>query len=821
MFENNNKAIVRKITGRTLRSDKRRNFFIIAAIALTTFLIASVFSVGTSFHETINMSEKRLQGSVSNMGFGAPTAEQLEKIYTLDYIKTVGIGAYIAHTYDFPKLHNETRDRLDIGFVDKTQWEEMFSPAYTNIVGHYPEQENEIMLSRYMLNGMGIENPSIGIKIPFTYIVNGTEEAKSETFILSCIYTEYSFSGMGGGGGIAVWTSRAFVEKYGKLTPENTIINIIFKDRGHIDEYIEKLKQDLPFYENQPYIQSPAFDDNSLSAVTYIAILTITVFLMLTGYLLIYNVMYISVSKDVRFYGMLKTIGATPKQIRRIVVGQVLRLCLVGLPAGCAVAAVVSLWVVPSIITSSSDMPVVVSFSPLIYLGAIVFAVLTALFGAATPAKKAARISPVEALKFTGEEIQKQGVRSSVNGRPYKMALRNIFRDRKRAAIVILSLLLGIIVFTSVMTIIASLDIEYRLQNEYDYDFVIITSGRGSFGLDEDFINSAKSLDGVTEAGSTMQGVAELLYASDLVQLIDFNAEDVFISAYGIDRITLDQINKTLPEPIDAEAFERGEIALINTPHTDESVIDALTAGSVLSIKSGKSDVSVTVGSVSDATVQTAGHFGFYGDYANLGIIVSNTLLRQIFMPTPQFAAPPFVRLEMNVNDGMDEQVFNALNGMINPLETVMTSRFGARIAMQDAQMALYVLGGGISAILGFIGIFNFINVMSVGVMTRKREFATLESIGMSKKQMRSMLRNEGLGYAVITIVCALTVGNIMTYGLFLLFKRVADYAKFTYPLIPCMAVFSIIIAICLITSEIAYESISKSTLVERLREAE
>ena len=823
-MRNNNQAIVRKITKNALRSDKRRNFFIIAAIALTAFLIASVFSVGVSYYETINTSEKRLQGSVSNFAFGAPTAEQLEKIYTLDYVKAVGIGAYVAHTYDFPKLHNSVRDRLDIGYVDKTQWEEMLLPAYTNIVGNYPERENEIMLSRYMLDGMGIDNPGIGMEIPFTYIVNGTEEVKSETFILSCIFTEYSYSGMGGGGGIFVLTSRAFAEKHGKLTPDNTVVNIIFNDGRNAGEYIERLKQDLPFYENQRYTQSPAFDDNSVGATTYMAIFTITAFLILTGYLLIYNVMYISVSKDVRFYGMLKTIGTTPKQIRRVVIGQVLRLCLVGLPAGCTAAAAVSFWVVPAIITSSSDMPVVVSFSPLIYFGAILFAVLTALFGAVTPAKKAARISPVEVLKFTGEEIRKQRVHSSANGKPYKMAVRNIFRDKKRSTIVMLSLLLGIIVFTSIMTIITSLDIEYRLQNEYDYDFSVRV--RGILSLDEDLINNVKALDGITETGITMLGPAELVYSSALEQIIDFSEENFPFTIMSIDPITFDRINKTLSEPMDRETFIRGETALINTraAYTDELIANALTLDSILNIKKGEDEIAVvSVGGVSsDNSLAPGVGMGFtYSNGVDLAMVVSNDLYSQVFSPIPGLSKPYIVRIDMNVKDGMDEQVFNALDGMINSHEISVISRFEARKAMQDAQTAMYVLGGGISAILGFIGIFNFINVMSVGVMTRKREFATLESIGMSKKQLRSMLRNEGLGYALITIVCALTIGNMMTYGLFLLFKRAVDYTEFTYPVVQCVAVFAVIAAICLITPAIAYNGIGRMTLVERLREAE
>ncbi len=110
---------------------------------------------------------------------------------------------------------------------------------------------------------------------------------------------------------------------------------------------------------------------------------------------------------------------------------------------------------------------------------------------------------------------------------------------------------------------------------------------------------------------------------------------------------------------------------------------------------------------------------------------------------------------------------------------------------------------------------------MSVGVVSRKPEFATLESIGMSKKQMKSMLRNEGLGYAVITTLISVSLGSVISCGIFELFKKTFVYANFTYPLIPVFILYAAITLICLITPEVAYRGISKMTLVERLREAE
>ena len=819
-MRNNNKAIIKKITGRALSSDKKRNFFIVAAIILTTFMIASVFSIGVSYYESINMHEKHMQGSVSHMAFSSPTQEQYFKLYSLDYVKTIGLGVLVAQTDDVPELPG-----LDITYVDKTQWEEMLCPAFTNIIGRYPEHENEIMLSRHILGAMGISEPEVGMEIPLSYTINETNEVKTETFKLSCIYTEYSHITQNS----LIFTSPAFALNSGKLMHENMIVNIIFKNSNLVSENIEILKNDLAFAENQEYTQSPAFNNNYGNITTYAAWIAVVVFMMFTGYLLIYNVMYISISKNVRFFGMLKILGTTPKQVRRIVIGQILRLCLIGLPVGCAASAVVSLLIVPAILSNSGgfDMGTVVSFSPVIYIGAILFAGLTALIGAAAPAKKAANISPVEAMNFTGGKTNSLSVHLSANGKPHKIAFRNIFRDRNRAVVVMLSLFLGVVTFTSIITIVVSMDIDKLVDSRYDYDFSFSANNFTTFALSDGFVNEVKEMPGVKELAVTSFDFVELSYSEKLEKYIDWSCEkygltkdeavkdNMFMWASaikGIDPLTLHEINKTLSVPIDTEAFERGEVILINVSHAD--LANCFTDVTELNLKFDSNGNSLHV-PIDGVVFYERAAVGNIITLSDMEILVSNTFLRKYSSESR------ILYLDINVESGHDEQVYNTLDKAINPAEVSMDSRFAGRKALQEAKTVMFILGGGVSAILALIGIFNFINVISVGVMVRKRELAALESIGMSKKQMRSMLRNEGLGYAIITLLFSMTFGNLIVFALFRLFKNIADYAQFTYPFAPVAVICAVIVMICLITPEVAYSGISKMTLVERLREAE
>lgn len=473
---------------------------------------------------------------------------------------------------------------------------------------------------------------------------------------------------------------------------------------------------------------------------------------------------------------------------------------------------------------SGIDTGTVFSFSPFIYIGTIVFSLLTAWLGAITPAKKAASISPMEALHYIGEYASNKKVKYAMKGKMYRMALRNIFRDKRRAAIVMLSLFLSITVFTSVMMVVNSINIDNYINSEYDYDFFFTSDMTKSYFLNEDFVEKVQKNAGVKTTSVTRIGSVELRALESLSTYAEWIAketgvavdtvvmEESFFNTHtikGIDMVRFDELNATISVPIDRESFERGEVAMINV--TKEELLNCFDDVTNLEIKRGADDEykSLTVGGIVNIS-STQADTSF--QYSDMEILVSNEFLEQ-YMEQPKILS-----LGINAESKYEEQLYHTFKEFLAEEGISMTSRYEGRKAMQDAKIIMLVLGGGISFILGFIGIFNFINVMSVGVMTRRHEFATLESIGMSKKQLRSMLRYEGIGYAVITLFFAASAGNLMGYGIFRIFQNIVNYAIYDYPFTPVFAVYVVIILICLVTPELAYRSISKNTLVERLR---
>ncbi|MFA9381105.1 MAG: ABC transporter permease, partial [Acetanaerobacterium sp.] len=197
-------------------------------------------------------------------------------------------------------------------------------------------------------------------------------------------------------------------------------------------------------------------------------------------------------------------------------------------------------------------------------------------------------------------------------------------------------------------------------------------------------------------------------------------------------------------------------------------------------------------------------------------VLISNALMRE------WFREPIVSKIDLDVSGDYEQNALIALRQIMGKdYEISLTSKMEAMEELNSAKTVLLVLGGGIALVIALIGILNFVNVMSVGIMVRRQELAMLECVGMSRKQVRKMLVGEGLEYAIITLLLVFTAGNALTFGIYKLFSRQVDYAVFTYPCLPILITALIILIICITTPEMAYRSINRATIVERLRQAE
>jgi len=819
MFPNTNKGVIKKMIRRSLKANRSRNRYVILAIVMTTWLITSVFSIGLSYIKSFEMEQQKMMGTKADAALTNPTDEQLAQLKQLPYVKEIGLNTKAAEIVS----PNGDELKANMHLYDAVEWEIMKSPLMGNKINLYPQQRNEIIVPTWILEQMGIEEPEVGMPLNLTYRTADSEtaEERTEPFILSGWYTDYTQLRLGEPGVILV--SAAFVEQLSDSGAER-MASIAFDNGSRTMSNIEQLERELKLGQGQHVISYSQGSDNSSKASTYAGIALISAFIMFSGYLLIYNVLYISVSNETKFYGLLKTIGMTRRQVKRMVNGQAIRLSCIGIPIGLAAGAITSLVAVPLAIgVFALETDVEISFHPVIFAGSALFSWITVMAGYRKPARIAAKISPVEASKY----VRASGKKSRGGSKLYRMAIRNIFRDKKRALTVFLSLFLGLTTFLTINTLILSMDTKNFVASYVEDDFSIVNKtaelgfqGEKKQKLTDELVHTIERMKGVTSVRSTYIESIQIDYSAEVFgKYVDdfvnkYNADrpsdedllrqEMFWSLIiGLDSRYIEELNKTLETPIDIEKFENGEIALLG----DSS--GALTIGDSfrVSVPNSASQSFYIGGTVSPQFMAP------YGGMAP-NVYVSQNVMKQLI-------SDPII-YKMSV---MAER--NQWSAIQDKLEALTAADQGLTVSskqqwmdmLDSAKTIFYILGGAITLILALIGILNFVSTMFTSVLVRKHELAIMESIGMTKKQLRKMLMLEGAGYAVISLSLIATFGTLMSYGAYYLFSQEADYAIYTYPTIPLLIAFALVAGACLAVPLIAFSQSKKLTVVERLRE--
>lgn len=187
---------------------------------------------------------------------------------------------------------------------------------------------------------------------------------------------------------------------------------------------------------------------------------------VITGYLLIRNIFEISVVQEIKKYGLLRTIGTTEKQIKRIVYKQAFWLSIIGISIGLILGYIVGILMLPWILNFMKgeyhNLSVNLSFNPIIFVVAGIFSAITVWVSIKKPFKIAATISPIEATRYYEKDNYHSANKNrlSFKNRITEMAWRNLRRNSKRTIFIVLSMILCIILLNSAIAIGNSVDVK-------------------------------------------------------------------------------------------------------------------------------------------------------------------------------------------------------------------------------------------------------------------------------------------------------------------------------------------------------------------------
>ena len=828
MFRIHNRRLFWRLAGRSIKANLGRNLLTALAVFLSTLMLFSIFTIGVNYFRNLQVMMDRLDG-VTDALLYAPTQEQYEQIKATPGVEVVGIrispGSETipgARGFEIPLQH---------WYYDEAAWEYQILPMISDVVGTYPQDTLEIMMSTGTLKRLGIENPEVGMTIHLTqdYQLTGWfTDYKSEDRVLR------SESGI----------REIYSEFWGW---DSCQLGVCWSEEGTWEAL-----QQIPLTDAQYWVSTSQRSVVSLEQV--LGLLGFTALLILVGScLFVSNILSLSVQHDIRFYGMLKTLGTTPQQLRTLVRAKAILAALVGLVPGMLAAMLLCLEVVPRALETltndnMSAMPRTVVFYPVIFLGTILFVSLTVALSSWKPARLAGKISPMQALSYTGLPGGRRGKAGRRTGLR-SMALHNVFRQKKQALRVFASLTLGAVLILAVNSVF-HLDMP-----EYDtngYDITIFTfretnleeDGDSDFApnLNQGAMEAITQLDGIEEMEITrmsalyMQSDPAVLwpYAKQFARWVredDPAAVKEKMEAYQagagqferteavtLELSALEEYNQTAEQPVDLDAFAAGDTLLIydsSREYVDPPEDFSGMVGQTLSICGRDGQVqSFTIGGVVSRDVPLAVSPSGNNDVP--GILVSQAGMDRI-NPDADIR-----NICINAEKGqlmtLDQAIQEIVAVAPSLMEYVSVAQAQADYAQNQRTVAL--VGNGVCILMVLMGLMNYVNVMAASVQTRRRELAMMESLGMTRRQLRAMVMWEGGIYAVLSSVLFLAGCGIL-WAAFSDTHIDAGVLAFSFVWPPRLVVGLVLalLVLCPCISALAYRISSREPVIQRLRE--
>ncbi len=849
MFQNSNTGLEKELAAEDYKAHPVRNGMAVLAVALTTILICVVFTVGFGFVRAVSLSFGASPGPGADSCFIYGDEEVLERAEALPQVDWAAYVRRCSTTY----LHNKEFSGLDVRLfiADEVHYEKNMVEL---ISGHYPEKADEILVSDTMSKRLGLEE-KIGAVYTLAVVVQGEDgETEREIPMTVCGYYRNPLANISS---IyeEIYTGEDFLPTYNPLlVPGYDMIyvrlnNLDFwklgRDRG------EKLAEVNVLAGGNGNGYKMSDTSGGIMALIFL----IVAIVMFCGYIFIYNVFDISIVNDIRFYGALKTIGMTSRQLGRMLFYQMNRISLWGIVIGSLVGYGVGQFASRKLVAGFAE-GIAMYYQPAgplkTFALSAVFAWLTVYISTKRPFRKACAISPVEAARYRGK--QKKGLFS------------------------VLSFSISGILFLLVYTISMGYRVDVMMERYNETDFRI--SHKGCMWEQEEFyrpigqelVRELEALDfaenfGLIYSARTKpdyylwNGVYRYRSSSGEIGkegelALDMNAcneswrakggIDIFpenergnyaVRVLGVPPEYLLRDEKyvdVLEGVLDAEKFAEGEYLVYNRLGLGgkEQAME-LMEGMEYQVHAGDR---VTVRFYDDAAQRYVER-----SYTVMAIIASNSMFGtpntkegNIILSDEEFCSiysdhenlvsricfdSPLPLNSKNLEAGKAQ--YETVAGILKEegnLQLMLDARYLSGVEFVGNKKTITAFGMFLAAIVGLIGIANLVNTVTTDVMTRKLEYAAMQSIGMTGKQMERDIFTKYARYILTSVGLAVVFGSVLTY-------QAAGSPTFTgFSFWDFAWAFAILLLfsllLCAAMARILRKVMNRKSVVERLREA-
>ncbi len=850
--------ILKKLTLKSLKLNKKRTIVTIIGIILSTALICAVAGMITSVQKTLINYAKSHSGNYHVCFKNIPNDElkyikENKNVQNYFLSKNVGYGK-------LEKVENEYKPYIFVMEYDKKGLEQ---GGVTLLEGRMPENSNEIVIPEHLIKS-GKINYTIGEKITLNLgkrqtkdgleltqedalLTDESEETelssksksetedleeivdtKEHTYTIVGIIERSNYKGIEGFSAPG-YTAISYMDNENDINTAN--ISVLYSNLKDFQKKTEDIKSvieknigsSVTVNYNSSLIDYEGGVSDTTMASLYSVGAVVIVIIILSSVFVIRNSFSISVSEKTKQYGMLSSIGATKKQIKKSVLYEGFYIGIIGIPLGilCGMLAVVILLqVVNALLGDSLNEKCVFSIPILAIIASIVISAITIYLSCILPARRASKISPIEAIrgnddiKIKAKKVKTSKITKKLFGIGGVIASKNLKRNKKKYRTTVISLVVSISIFISLSSF---LDYGGKIVNVYykdlGYDISVYD------GTVENY-NEITKLDNVEEYSYSYmtEGSVDInKYGSEFGKRIAEDSEET--NSITIVLINNDYFKKFI-EHLGIQSTNYKDIAILEDD-AYEYIDEKTVFENYYSLKTGDSiDITLTNGEkrtvkISKKTDERP--MGYKNVYSNGGYLFVSEDFIQDKSDEKSFHMGSLVIKSQNP-DELENEINNLkkTNNLYSKLYINNISKYVEENKKIILLISIFLYG--FIAVITLIGVTNIFNTITTNMILRSKEFANLKSVGMTTKEFNRMIRLESILYGLKSLLIGIPLGLI---GSYCIYNGIAKGLDFGY-ILPLKSIIIAIIFVFIIvglTMKYSLNKINKQNIIETIRE--
>ena len=856
--------IVNRLTTRHIQENKGRTVVTTLGICVSVAMITAVFVAMASF---LNLFGEigLISSGKWDAGFYYLNQKQISQIEKDDRISNIGLE-YSEDNMSL-QLKNAASYKKGTGeiLIGNKKYFEMMATG--DFDGKLPTNENEVAVEEDFLAANGMKNAKVGDKISFAQgqrqlpdgsYITGSYSDKDEKFVPSTEYKEYTITAIFHDNPatryISVW--RGMSEAESKSDENISAKFTLAKQDSSAYKTIEKIQKDYDIdscQTNQEVLASYLSGTEGGFLVTMLPIvLLVLILIVIASVMLIYNAFGMSLAERVRYLGMLASVGATKAQKRKSVYFEGMILGAVGIPVGIAAGIlgigvtlklighkIISTGMINGASDSNMQMKVVVPLWAII--GIVIVSVLTIFISSFIPARKASKITPIDAIRQRQEiKVKPKKLKSpkyirKIFGYEGELAYKNLKRNGRKSRLITVSIALSIVLFIS-CNYFCNMFVQ---ASGYEKSIPYQVSTTITYGHKKELYDALDKMQGInkyyidtTDMSISLGKASDSIENNDIKDLSNYNSaycalfggsKDVSTAIHYVDDSEFNKLCEN--NGIDYNTFYGDSLRCVllnNITHKldstkvfNDSIIGKHIIQSTAYARDEKNPLDIEVG----------GLVKF--DKNSLPCTLVAPSVVGVIMPYSQYvnvvnkgAKANDISMGVCIETDEHKEVTEKLNNLLTENDlggTLVSDNIESLQTMNTLIFIVQVFVYGFISLISLITVANIINTISTNIALRRKEFAMLKSVGTAPSGFRKMVSLESVFYALKAVIFGVPISVLICIVLNKMLGQSSIPYQFDYKLY--LAVILVVFAIIALTMIYSVRKLKDDNIIETLKE--